>query len=245
MEKTLKQSAAQWQDFLDRKKDPYAFAKYEILLDWLGPVENNKTLVVGSGSGELAAMLAQRGAQVLAVDIDEASVQLTQKTANEMGVQLQTRCARLEDLTFTNNYDLVLATDVIEHIEDDQKACEQLRNLTRAQGRVVVTVPAMSWLFGYHDEVLGHYRRYSRSQLQNVMLPQGFELLQSRYFGMSLIPVAWLISRVLRRPYPVRQAGEQLQGGGVMGRILSWVFQIEKKLRPPVGTSVLLLARKS
>ncbi len=239
------QPPGQWQDFCVRRSDPYALAKYEILLGWMGPVDGRQVLVIGSGSGELAAMLAQRGAYVLAVDIDEASVNLTRRTAAEMGVVVSTQCARLEDLQPRPIYDFVIATDVIEHIEDDLGACIQLKSMLKERGQLVISVPALSWLFGYHDEILGHFRRYSQRQLKARIRESGLETLRCRYFGFSLIPVAWLVSRFLRRPYPVRETGEQITGRSVFGGMLALLFRAEKWVCPPIGTSLLLIAKGS
>jgi len=149
-----------WNDMLARRLDPYAGTKYEILLEWLGDVAGQSIVVVGSGSGEFAALLAGRGGEVLAVDIDEESVELTRKTAESFHVVLSTQVNRIEEMDVSEKYDLVVATDVIEHVEDDHAAMETLVALTKPGGRLLITVPALQWLFGIHDESLGHFRRY-------------------------------------------------------------------------------------
>lgn len=232
----------QWNDFLLRKVDPYATAKYEILLHWLGDAAGKTALVVGSGSGEFAALLAQSGARVTATDISREYVELTQQTAARFGVSIQTRVGRLEDLgSDGQRFDLVAATDVIEHIEDDGTAASQLHRLLKPDGLLLVTVPALPSLFGYHDEVLGHFRRYTRPILR-ALLEKDFRIARMRYYGFFLIPVAFLISRLLRRPYPVssfQAAGKKRSLAGVVIRL---AFRWEKLIRPPIGTSLLLLA---
>ncbi|MDR3607830.1 MAG: class I SAM-dependent methyltransferase [Oligoflexia bacterium] len=229
----------QWNDFLLRQVDPYATAKYEILLDWLGNIAGRSALVVGSGSGELAALMAGKGAKVTAIDISEEYVELTRKTAQRFQVPMETAVAKLEDFHPGKKYDIVAATDVIEHIEDDQAAVQQLKELLSEEGTLVITVPALPALFGYHDEVLGHFRRYTASSLR-ALISGGFEISRLRYYGLFLIPVALLISRILRRPYPVKAAGNQKSA---LGAIIRSVFSWEKIMSPPLGTSLLLTAR--
>ena len=65
-------SDAQWRDFIFRHNDPYAAAKYEILMSWMGNGVGKEALVIGSGSGELCAILALEGA-VLAVRRSKSS----------------------------------------------------------------------------------------------------------------------------------------------------------------------------
>jgi hypothetical protein len=63
-----------------------------------------------------------------------------------------------------------------------------------------------------------------------------------RYFGFLFVPITLLISRILRRAYPLQQEKGGL--GGVGRQILRFVFAIEKLINPPFGTSVLMLAKK-
>lgn len=73
-------------------------------------------------------------------------------------------------------------------------------------GLLLISVPALQFLYGHHDEQLGHYRRYSRTQLGRLL--DGFFVIEeSRYFGFFLIPLVVLYSsKLLRKPYPVRKS---------------------------------------
>ena len=225
-----------------REVDPYAQAKYQILLEALGPVRGVSVLVVGSGSGEFAALLARAGAQVTALDVDQATVDLTLQTARRFGVAIEGVISTLGDFKTTKSFDRVAATDVIEHIADDRSAFRKLIGLCKPGGKIVVTVPALPCLFGYHDEILGHYRRYTTKSLLAV-IPPDVTIHLLRYYGLFLIPVAWLISRILRRPYPVSSVG-QFGKRSRLGRFLvRAIFQWETCFRPPIGTSLLLIAR--
>lgn len=233
----------QWNDFLIRDLDPYATSKYRIILDWLGDVRSKRCLIIGSGSGELAALLAREGADVLASDIDQPSIDLTLKTAQKLGVRIRARVARLEEFSDDEQYDIVAATDVIEHIEDDSAAARQVTSLVAPGGRLVITVPALQSLFGYHDEVLHHFRRYNRKALKTLFSPYvRFERMQ--YFGFFLIPIALIISRWMRRPYPVAAAGNaEKKKASPLGWIVRLLFFLERTLVFPSGTSLLFLAR--
>ncbi len=233
----------QWNDFLLREVDPYAAKKYEILLDWLGSIDHKEVLVVGSGSGELAALLARKQAHVTAIDIDSRSVDLTKKTAKKFNVNINTEISQIENFNAKILFDIVLATDVIEHIQDDAFAVEKIYNFLKPQGKVVITVPALSFLFGYHDEVLGHYRRYSKLQLTSL-LKNKFEITHCRFYGFLLIPVALVISRWLRRPYPVKEVGDVSLKEGFIPQLIRFIFSFEKFISVPMGTSLLLVGKK-
>jgi hypothetical protein len=134
-----------------------------------------------------------------------------------------------------------VSTDVLEHIADDRTAFESLVRLVRPGGRVLVTVPAGQWLFGYHDEQLGHYRRYSRTSLRQLVA-ETCEVRKLRYFGCSLIPVCLAFSKWFRKPYPVAEVG----GGKktLVSRVLRGMLAAEQRLPLPLGTSVLLCAER-
>ena len=78
------------------------------------------------------------------------------------------RVGPLEDLPFEDGrFDLVLATDVIEHLEDDGPALTELRRVA-APGRLLLTVPAYQWLWSQHDVSFHHFRRFTRGMLDRA-----------------------------------------------------------------------------
>lgn len=236
------QPRGQWEDFHFRQMDPYAFAKYDVLMNWLGQIKTKSALVVGSGSGEFAALLALAGAKTLAIDIDEPSIRLTDETAKRYGAEVTTQVSHLEDFKSAQLFDIVVATDVIEHIEDDRAASENLKRLVKPGGSLIITVPALQWLFGLHDESLGHYRRYSRTTLLRLF-DSGVRIEKIRYFGFFLIPIPLILSRWLRRPYPTQVVGSSVKKKGFVGRVLEFVFAWEKAVSMPLGTSLLMFAK--
>jgi SAM-dependent methyltransferase len=229
-------SAYQYQDLLERQEDLYARAKYEMIMKRLEP-RSGVDILNGCGSGDLCFMLARAGHRVVGIDPVPEYIAVAQRSAAQTAVS---GCAfatsTIEAFKPDRNFDCVTATDVLEHIPDDRDALAKLMGLLRPRGEIVITVPAGSWLFGYHDEQLGHVRRYSKGSPRR--LADGLCRLDSiRYFGFSLIPICYLYSRVLRRPYPVRESSA---GGGLTSGILRGLLRIEKSWPMPAGTSLLM-----
>jgi SAM-dependent methyltransferase len=85
-------------------------------------------------------------------------------------------------------FDLILALDVLEHVDDDRALLREVV-ARRAQrgGRVLVTVPAFQVLFSDHDRALHHYRRYTSSDLRSVVADAGLEILDDGYVFLSLL----------------------------------------------------------
>ena len=100
----------------------------------------------------------------------------------------------------TGAADVVLALDVIEHIEDDAAFVAELFDLARPGGHLVVTVPAWPWLYSAHDVALGHWRRYTPAALDAVVRSAGFQVVSRGGFFSALAMI---------------RAGQRVVRGGV------------------------------
>ncbi|MFH1262190.1 MAG: methyltransferase domain-containing protein [Pseudomonadota bacterium] len=87
----------------------------------------------------------------------------------------------------SGSLDFVVMLDVAEHVREDRKVFSEASRVLRPGGICIVTAPAHQLLWGSHDEVVGHFRRYSRRDLVGKLRANGFELLEKRY----LLPVTF------------------------------------------------------
>jgi len=233
----------QYDDLLIRSKDPYANAKYEVLLGWLKNKKVRTVLNAGCGSGEFCFMLAKEGYKVTGIDPDQDYIELARRNVDKSGVRgCRFETAKIEEFVAKVKYDVVIATDVLEHIEDDEKAFVKLANFVKPGGIVLITVPAGQYLFGYHDVKLGHYRRYSLKSFGEIV-PSGVRTKKLRYFGFFMIPVALLMSKIIKKSYPVASSGDANKSP-LVSRVLKVIFWIEKKCEFVLGTSLLFLGKK-
>ncbi|MBD2773877.1 class I SAM-dependent methyltransferase [Iningainema tapete] len=226
-------------DYLARASDRYTLTKYKIVMSWLPKTPNLRVLNAGCGSGEMNILLSQNSTwQVDALDVDVEAIRLSQNLKLEHDItNLNIYHSTIEEYTATEKYDIIVSNDVLEHIEDDRAAMQKLSDLLKPNGLICISVPALQWLFGYHDEMLGHYRRYHRQELIDK-LSVNFNLDKCRFFAASLIPVALLYSRALRQAYPI---GE-LQQQSLTTRVLESVLDFECKVSLPIGISLIALA---
>ncbi len=218
-------------DHAFRESDDYAQAKYNITLRWLGPARGRRLLNIGCGAGLFNELAYRAGFVVEACEPDSAAYARAVAAApRDVVVHL----GGLFDAPMSPGADVVVMHDVLEHIEDEAVAVSELRRLVRTGGTVVLSVPALTWLFGAHDERLGHCRRYTRKSLRSVLEGE-FQLRRMRYFGFTLIPVTLWFSRWRRRPYPTATAA----GGSFIGRAFSFLCRIETSVPAPIGTALL------
>ncbi len=136
--------------------------------------------------------------------------------------------------------DLVVAFDVLEHLEDDAAAVAETRRVLRPGGTYLVAVPADMALWSAHDEAVGHVRRYERDQLVELVRSAAFEVSEIRAWNVLLRPAARWRRRQLRgsdlqRLHPALNAG--LRGAVALERALP--------LGSRKGVSLLVRARRS
>ena len=90
-------------------------------------------------------------------------------------------------------FDLFTSFDVLEHIQDDNKFLYGIHKFIKKDSFVLVTVPAYQFLWSSLDEVLGHKRRYNRSELISKFEHKGFNVLKASYFNTILSPIFFLV----------------------------------------------------
>jgi len=135
--------------------------------------------------------------------------------------------------------DAIVCHDVLEHIDAENGALRMISDSLHQNGIFIVSVPAIDRLFGYHDEQLGHYRRYSKTTLKRA-LHFYFETKSIRYYGFFGIPAALIYSRIRNIAYPELMSSEP----GFVSRVMKMLIAIEIRVALPSGTSVIAIARK-
>jgi SAM-dependent methyltransferase len=201
-------------------------------------------LDAGCGTGGNLATWAERG-RVSAFEIDDTS----RAHAADRGVAVRVLPGHFPDgVPFDDaSFDLVVTTDVIEHVEDDLGSLQALHRVTRPGGFLVMTVPALPALWSAHDEVHGHQRRYRRAQLVDLVTRAGWSVERCSYWNGLLLGAAAatrLAERVLRR-----EPGPLSVPPGPVNRALGATLSAERRLIAhrdlPLGVSLVLSARRS
>jgi len=210
-------------------------------------LEPGRTLDVGCGTGGLTAILLRQGHDVVAQDASPAIVELCRRYLERNGLQARAvRTGLIEDIDPDERYDSIVALDVIEHIEDDVAAVAAMRDVLAPGGRLVLSVPAMSSLYGPKDVAIGHYRRYDRGPLVELLERQGFRVASVRYWNLVGVPAVWFTSRVLsRRVDESFRYGDRSRAQRLLNDALrAWFEGVEARLRPPFGLSLIVDARR-
>ncbi len=85
--------------------------------------------------------------------------------------------------------DLIVAFDILEHIEDDDLAVSEVARILRPDGTFLVAVPADPKLWSAHDEAVDHVRRYTRETLSSVLHRGGFDVVDMTSWNVLLRPI--------------------------------------------------------
>ena len=140
------------------------------IFDEMTPHIGQRILEIGCGLGNFTRLLLDRDLYV-GVDISVSSVKyLNEKYKLFPSIHAELISVTDENLANLRHYefDTVISVNVLEHIEDDLGAVKNIREVME-NGKAILVVPAHKWLYGSMDKHIGHYRRYSKNSMQELL----------------------------------------------------------------------------
>jgi len=165
----------------------WRIAKRRLALDWLeryGPPPGGLRLLDIGGACSLIPKELERWGEVQVIEVDADTVQFAR---DKLG--LDVREGRFpDDVPVQAAFDVVTMLDVLEHIEDDEASLRAAGRLLKPDGLLLVTVPALRWLWSDHDIVLHHHRRYTRGELVAKLEAAEFTVERVSYYTGLLLP---------------------------------------------------------
>ncbi|MEW8073248.1 MAG: class I SAM-dependent methyltransferase [Candidatus Thiodiazotropha endolucinida] len=152
-------------------------------------------------------------------------------------------------IPFDEEFDVIGAFDVLEHIADDEKVLAEIYRAVRLGGGAIFTVPQHEFLWSQADIQACHERRYSTVELIRKVEEVGFNIEMSTSFLFLLLPLMMLSRLFQRDKNSTHDQLAELKVGGFTNLILEKVLDIERLMirlgfRLPAGGSRLLIARK-
>ncbi|KKP26332.1 MAG: methyltransferase family protein [candidate division TM6 bacterium GW2011_GWE2_31_21] len=201
--------------------------------------EKLKILSIGTSSGVELEFLSKFG-NVLGIDLDEKMVLNAQK--NGLNVLKQDI---LSNNFKDNSFDIVFAMDVLEHIEDHEKAFKEAFRVLRSGGYMFITVPACKFLWSNHDEhqFFPHKRRYNKKDFLVLLRTQNVEILKCSFFNFFLFPFITLV-RLLN----VSSDSQLKIPNKFVNSFFKTIFSSERyflnKINFPIGVSLIAICRK-
>ena len=208
------------------------------------PAENLRILDAGCGTG--GTMVALQGiGEISGCDLSADALRMCRDRGD-----FALTCCTVECLAYPDDhFDVVVSADVLEHVEDDFRAMQEMARVLKPGGLLVAAVPAHRYLWSEHDEALAHFRRYERKELKTLVEGAGLEVKKMTEAVMLALP-AVLLYRALRRR--ARRDGQPktslVRLPAPLNRLLIWLLDVENALMPyvslPRGTSLVVAAVK-
>jgi len=214
------------------------------LLSRKGIQKNCPLVDIGCGVGSNLGFLQSLGFIAIGMDSEIYSLSLAKRRLTAIPL-INGDLLRLPFKT--NSVELIIATDILEHLQDDIRGIKEIHRVLKQEGKVVLTVPAFKFLWGIQDDVGKHQRRYSKKQLREKMEKEGFKILRFSYFNFFLFfPI--LLSRRFIHLFGLRIDSENRINFPLINFFLRGIFSLESSMLKyfsfPFGVSIYCVAEK-
>lgn len=209
-----------------------------------GICTNARVLDIGTSTGANLRMFKQLGFQnVTGIDMSDDAIRYCERKGFGP-IHKGDICA----MPFADSsFDLVLATDIVEHVDDDTGAMSEIARVLSPGGTALITVPAFLSLWGTQDEVSQHKRRYLRKPFAAIVSGARLRIIKCYYFNYLLFVPVWAIRKLILL-LNIRLDHESQINNRLLNRIMLGVFRLDIRtapiVRPPFGVSILVIAKK-
>ncbi|MDP2159618.1 MAG: class I SAM-dependent methyltransferase [Flavobacterium sp.] len=218
-------------------------AKIQLISILLNKVKSDKRvkiLNVGVGIGDELPVVHKFG-DLYVIDIDPKALELIPRE-----LVFEKKICDACHMSYPDSFfDLAVAFDVLEHVENDIELINEIYRVLKPEGVFIFTVPAFNFLFSSHDRALKHFRRYDKRTIKNRL--SMFKCIELGYWVFSLfLPVA--AQRLLNRKSSTHEV-HFMRLPGIINNILYYLLMVENRLIKhrislPVGTTIYGIYKK-
>jgi SAM-dependent methyltransferase len=166
-----------------------------VILDYLGPLQSNATIIeVGCSTGYLLQDLrtAYPLSRLAGFDLIISGLRKARAFLDDVGVAQADAC-RLPLLD--GCADAVVSVNLLEHIQNDLSALEEIQRILRPGAVAIIVVPVGPRLYDYYDKFLHHERRYARGEMASKARRLGFSVEVDIHLGTMVYPAFWLLKK--------------------------------------------------
>lgn len=221
-----------------------------IVYDQMAPTGKTKFLEIGCGTGNFIQQIVENGnLEITGSEIYLKGLLYAKKNLPNVDfIQFDVTQGDIGE-----KFDLIVAFDVIEHIENDVAAITNINRMLHKGGGLIMTVPQHMFLWSRLDEIVKHKRRYSRRDLVTKLQENGFDISSTTSFLFVLFPLM-LISRMIDKGHDQSQSDEvALEKRVKFSNVLNWIFDLFMRIDEalirlgislPFGGTLVVIARK-
>ncbi len=211
------------------------------MVDSLNEDLGDNIIEIGSGIGNISSLLPKKE-RLTVTDYENRYLEILHESFDDNDLvdveKYDVTSAQDTQRLKERGADTVVCLNVLEHIEDDTAALENMKDLLKAGGKMVLLVPQYEKLYGTYDKKLGHYRRYNKKDVFRKLRSVGLKPVRSRNFNALAIAGWWVNSCLLKREHMGRW---QIKLFDMMVPVL----KILESVLPLPGLSMIVIAEKN
>ena len=200
----------------------------------------NRILEVGCAVGNFTKKIINRDF-VCVIDVEEGYIREIRDTFKSIpdfkAFKYDISSAEVRELK-QERFDTIVCFNVLEHIENDGIALDNMYHLLEDGGHLCLIVPAFQLIFGAMDTTDNHYRRYTKRIIVEKIKKAGFNIIKAKYINTLGFFGWWFNGKIMKkRLIPFRQTL-------IFDKIVPLMGFVESFLNPPFGQSLVLIAKK-
>jgi 2-polyprenyl-3-methyl-5-hydroxy-6-metoxy-1,4-benzoquinol methylase len=221
----------------------FAVNYHKWILEEFRPFLGKKLVEVGAGTGSFSEMLIEEKPKNLELVEPSEMFNFLEKNISQIktsaNVNYHNSIFAETAGRFQEKPDTIIYVNVLEHIEDDRGELQKVYETLETGGHCLVFVPAFMSLYGAFDEKVGHFRRYTKNELEEKAKSAGFKIVKSKYFDfVGIFP--WYVKYKLLRL-------DSLKSGAVTAYdrfAVPLTRKFERLVNFPFGKNILTILKK-
>jgi len=208
---------------------PSIRARYKILVGLAKQYGKKDGFILdcGCGEGNLLKLLVRQGFNNLSgSDFSDEAIKLTKDKFK--GLLYKIDLTQKKDFQ-NKKYDLIICSEVLEHIQNDRLAIRNLYNVLNKNGILILSVPFSLGYWSKHDDFSGHVRRYENNELEEKLKTENFHILESFGWGNIIYPLYYrLLTKIDPSTVMNNKRGVLKFIKVIVSKILFYVFFLEE-----------------
>lgn len=147
----------------------------------------------------------------------------------------------------SNSFNIITILDVLEHT-NDQETLKEMNRLLKKDGLLIVTVPALPWLWSDWDKVLHHKRRYTLKKVKDTLESNNFRVIKIFYLYSFLVIPAFIVRKIKQKLFKKKYPSDFELSNPIFNFLLNQLarfeFILSQKEVIPFGTTLMAIAKK-
>jgi SAM-dependent methyltransferase len=206
----------------------------------------NRVMDVGAGSGNFLNYLLNKESIVTIDVLDVFIDKLRCSCCSYKNVHIY-KCDIQDDIVIQiarqHTIDTVICNNVLEHVEDDLKALNNINKILNSnEGNLILVLPAFKFLYSKWDKSIGHLRRYSYRDIEHKLIKTNFFIKVNFYMNMVGL-FGWFLNGQILKNTPTKSRFIEQQAVFFDRYIVGPLSRIEKVFHPPFGQSLIIIAK--